>query len=91
MLSEDPHVMAVASGDNRYREAVKAVEDAQRELEEYRDDLTIQRDLGTKSWAEGLKPRREAVRLAQEALAKISGEGQGSGRCANEPEAVPRD
>jgi hypothetical protein len=71
MLSNEPHVMAVATGDDRYRKAVTAVEDARRDLEEYRDDLTFQRELGTKLWAEGLKPRKEALRLAQETLAKI--------------------
>jgi DNA invertase Pin-like site-specific DNA recombinase len=74
--SKQKHVMAVATGDRRYQHALGAVEAARIDLEEYRDDLTLQRELGTKSWAEGLKPRKEALRLAQEQLAKVPPPGK---------------
>ncbi|MGH2920506.1 MAG: recombinase family protein [Gaiellaceae bacterium] len=76
LVSKEPHVLAVASGDRRHQRALEAVEAARRDLEEYRDDLTLQRDLGTKLWAEGLKPRKEALRLAQEELAKVPPPGK---------------
>jgi DNA invertase Pin-like site-specific DNA recombinase len=76
LVSKERHVMAVATGDRRYQHALEAVEGARRDLEEYRDDLTLQRELGTKSWAEGLKPRKEALRLAQEQLAKVPPPGK---------------
>jgi DNA invertase Pin-like site-specific DNA recombinase len=76
LLEGERHVMAVNEDDDRYRKAIGAVEAARRDLEEYRDDLTLQRELGTKSWAEGLKPRKEALRLAQEQLAITPPPGQ---------------
>jgi DNA invertase Pin-like site-specific DNA recombinase len=76
IVSEEPHVMAVAAGDSRYEDALADVEASRRDLEEYRDDLTRQRELGTKLRAEGLKPRKEALRLAQERLAKIPPPGK---------------
>ena len=77
LLEREPHIMAVNAGDDRYRKAIDAVEAARRDLGEYRDDLALQRELGTKSWAEGLKPRKEALRLAQEQLANTPPRGQG--------------
>jgi DNA invertase Pin-like site-specific DNA recombinase len=77
LLERERHVMAVNEDDDRYRKAIDAVEAARRDLEEYRDDLALQRELGTKSWADGLKPRKEALRLAQEQLANTPPPGQG--------------
>jgi DNA invertase Pin-like site-specific DNA recombinase len=70
-VSKEPHITAVIQDDTRYQDALAEVEATRRDLEEYRDGLTLQRELGTKSWAEGLKPRKEALRLAQEQLARI--------------------
>jgi hypothetical protein len=57
-VAKEPHVAAVIDGDTRYQDALGAVEAALRDLEEYRDDLMLQRELGTKMWAEGLKRAR---------------------------------
>jgi DNA invertase Pin-like site-specific DNA recombinase len=76
LLEREPHIMAVNAGDDRYRQALDAVEAARRDLEEYRDNLALQRDLGTKIWAEGLKPRKEALRLAQDQLASTPPPGK---------------
>jgi DNA invertase Pin-like site-specific DNA recombinase len=63
-----PHVAAVIEGDNRYGDALAAVESAQQALAEYRDSIDIQRVLGTVDYAAGLRTRREAVEVARRAL-----------------------
>jgi hypothetical protein len=63
-----PHVAAVIEGDNRYGDALGAVESAQQALAEYRDSIDIQRALGTVDYAAGLRTRKEAVEVARRAL-----------------------
>ena len=63
-----PHIAAVIEGDNRYNDALRAVESAQQALAEYRDSIDIQRELGTADYAAGLRTRREAVEVARRAL-----------------------
>ena len=79
-VSQEPHIAAVIEDDTRYQDALAEVEAARRDLEEYRDDLELQRELGTKSWAEGLKPRKKALRLAQKQLARIPHPATASGK-----------
>ncbi len=68
VMEREPHVAAVIEGDNRYSDALAAVEDAQRTLAEYRDSPELQRALGLQGFAEGLAVRREAVETARRAL-----------------------
>jgi hypothetical protein len=63
-----PQVAAVIEGDNRYNDALMAVESAQQALADYRDSMDIQRELGTADYAAGLRIRREAVEVARRAL-----------------------
>jgi site-specific DNA recombinase len=67
----EPHVAAVLEGDDRYERALHAVTEAQEALAEYRDDVELQRVLGVRDFAEGLKVRREAVETARRALREV--------------------
>jgi site-specific DNA recombinase len=64
----EPHVAAVVQGDTRYADALEAVEQARRDLAEYRDSPEIQRELGVRAFAEGLKVRKAAIETARLAL-----------------------
>ncbi len=66
-----PHVAAVIEGDNRYADALTAVEQAKLALAEYRDNIELQRVLGVAGFAEGLKVRKEAVETARRALRNV--------------------
>jgi hypothetical protein len=66
-----PHVAAVIEGDNRYADALTAVEQAKRALAEYRDNIELQRVLGMADFAEGLRVRKEAVETARRALRNV--------------------
>jgi hypothetical protein len=61
----------VIEGDNRYADALAAVEDAQGALAEYRDDIEMQRLLGMRDFSEGLRVRKEAVEVARRALREV--------------------
>lgn len=69
--AHEPHVEAVILGDTRYQNAQQAVEDAKQVLDEFRDDVDIQRTLGTTGFAKGLKVRREKLKAAQRALREV--------------------
>ena len=58
VANRHPLIAAVIEGDTRYTDALVAVEDAQRALEEYRDDIKMQRVLGVKDFAAGLRRAR---------------------------------
>jgi DNA invertase Pin-like site-specific DNA recombinase len=62
------YVGAILEGDDRYTKAEEAVAEARKTLEEYRDNIALQKDLGLDSFTEGLRVRKEAYRLAQKAL-----------------------
>ncbi len=64
----EPHVAAVIEGDTRYVDALAAVEQAQRDLAQYRDDVGIQRAVGTKEFAAGLATRKALVEEARRSL-----------------------
>lgn len=66
--NREPHVAAVIEGDTRYTDALLAVEDAQVALAEFRDSVELQRELGMKGFAAGLRVRKEAVETARRAL-----------------------
>jgi DNA invertase Pin-like site-specific DNA recombinase len=64
-------LVAVAQQGERYSDALDAVEDANRSLAEYRDNVELQRVLGMKDWTEGLRVRKEAIEVARRALREL--------------------
>lgn len=68
IMEREPHVAAVIEGDTRYDDALVAVEDAKRAYEEWRDDTSVQRELGMSDYVAGLKARKEAVEVARAAF-----------------------
>jgi DNA invertase Pin-like site-specific DNA recombinase len=66
-----PHVAAVIEGDNRYEDALAAVESAKQALADYRDDLEMQKVLGMADFGAGLRVRKEAVETARRALREV--------------------
>jgi DNA invertase Pin-like site-specific DNA recombinase len=71
LAAHEPHLEAVILGDTRYADALVAVERAQREHDEFRDNLEVQRELGMEGFVKGLRVRKEAVQLARRELARI--------------------
>jgi DNA invertase Pin-like site-specific DNA recombinase len=71
LAAHEPHVEAVILGDTRYGDALAAVERAQREHDEFRDNLELQRELGMEGFVKGLRVRKGAVQLARRELARI--------------------
>src|SRR6266545_3589754 len=67
----EPHIAAIIEGDTRYQDALKAVADAQRRLEEFRDDVELVDLLGQDGFKQGLRARKEALQLAREELKLI--------------------
>jgi site-specific DNA recombinase len=78
--NREPHVAAVIEGDTRYSDALVAVEDAQRALEEYRDNLELQKLLGMVDYTEGLRQRKAAVETARRALREVPRPAPADGR-----------
>jgi DNA invertase Pin-like site-specific DNA recombinase len=70
VVAREPHVGAVIEGDTRYQDAMTAVEEAERVYEEFRDSIELQRELGIRGFADGLRVRKEALELARRELAK---------------------
>jgi DNA invertase Pin-like site-specific DNA recombinase len=71
LAAHEPHLEAVILGDTRYEDALVAVERAQGEHDEFRDNLELQRELGMEGFVKGLRVRKEAVQLARRELARI--------------------
>jgi site-specific DNA recombinase len=79
-VAKEPHVAAVIEGNSAYTDALATVEETQRLHDELRDDLAVQRQLGTKDWLAALKVRKEALRFARRELSKVrpaNGNGKG--------------
>jgi site-specific DNA recombinase len=66
----EPHVVATIENDDRFERALADVAEAKAALDEYRDNVDLQRALGMTDWAEGLKPRRAALDQARRALSQ---------------------
>jgi len=64
----EPHVAAALANDDRYTSALDVVENARAALDEYRDNVEIQRELGMADFAAGLRSRREGLEVARRAL-----------------------
>jgi DNA invertase Pin-like site-specific DNA recombinase len=71
IMASDPHVAEALNEDARHEAALASVEQAQVDLAEYRDSIDIQRELGVKAFAEGLRMRKEAVEFARAELRKL--------------------
>jgi DNA invertase Pin-like site-specific DNA recombinase len=70
----EPHVIEIRQGSNRY-EALNAVERAQANLAEYRDDVEMQMELGRDAFLAGLRARKadvEAKRAIMRAIPRPS-------------------
>ena len=63
---------AVIAGDDRYRRALDEVTQAKATLDDYRDNIALQRTLGMADWGEGLKLRKDALDEARRALGEIN-------------------
>jgi DNA invertase Pin-like site-specific DNA recombinase len=71
VVSNEPHVVAILEGDDRYQRALEAVGDARRRLEEFRDDVELVDLLGRDGFKQGLRVRKEALQLARDELKRI--------------------
>jgi DNA invertase Pin-like site-specific DNA recombinase len=69
--NREPHIAAVIEGDTRYADALDEVQAATDALAEYRDNIEMQKLLGMKDFAAGLKIRKEAVETARRALREL--------------------
>src|SRR5205085_1436528 len=69
--AEEPHVIAVLEGNHQYADALKAVEDAQHDHEELRDDPNAQRVMGMQDYLAALENRKDALQLAREHLTRV--------------------
>jgi hypothetical protein len=71
VVDREPHVGAVIEGDTRYQDVMTSVHEAERVYEEFRDSVEIQREVGIRGFADGLRVRKEALELARQELAKV--------------------
>ncbi len=67
ILTNEPHVIAVLEGDDRYQRALDAVEAAHLELEMYRTDVRIS-DVGADAWKRDVAVRQAALDAARAEL-----------------------
>jgi len=79
LLNRDPYLGAVLEGDSSYVEAEQAVAQARHNLEMYRDNIEIQEQFADDlpGYVEGLRVRKDAYALAQDALRKTPRPGFG--------------
>jgi len=66
----EPHVIAVLEGDDRYAQALGAVEQARLELDTYREKIKVS-DVGAEAWKRDVAARRAALDLARVELKRI--------------------
>jgi hypothetical protein len=71
VIRNEPHVLAVLEGDDRYQRALAAVEAARVELETYRATIKVS-DVGAEAWKRDVATRQTALDLAREELRSIS-------------------
>jgi len=70
VIRNEPHVVAVLQGDDRYQRALDAVEAARVELEIYRATIKVS-DVGAEAWKRDVATRQAALDLAREQLRSI--------------------
>ncbi len=63
----EPHVVAVLEGDDRYARALEAVEQARRELDTYRSEISVSL-VGAEQWRRDVQVRTAALEAARAAL-----------------------
>jgi DNA invertase Pin-like site-specific DNA recombinase len=90
-FDREPHVAAVIEGDTRYQDALTAVAEAQRRLEEYRDDVELVDLLGKDGFKQGLRARKDALALARAEFAAIKPPTKVSHRRVTSLEAHERE
>lgn len=79
VVDREPHVGAMIEDDTRYQDAMAAVHEAEPVYEEFRDSVELQRELGIRGFADGLRVRKKALELARQELAKAR-PAKGNGR-----------
>ncbi len=67
IVSNEPHLIAVLEGDDRYQRALAAVEAAHRELEMYRAEVRVS-DVGAEAWKRDVAVRQAALDAARAEL-----------------------
>ncbi len=67
----EPHMEAIILGDTRFADAMAEVEEARSALEEFRDSIEMQRQLGMDGFAKGLAVRKEALEVARRRLSEV--------------------
>ncbi len=70
IVRNEPHLVAVLEGDDRYQRALDAVEAARFELETYRTTIKVS-DVGAEAWKRDVATRQTALDLAREQLRSI--------------------
>lgn len=81
----EPHVEAIILGDNRYQDAVRENAEAQQALEDFRDNVRVQQQLGMPSFERGLEVRKAASEVAQRRLSEVGLVSAGGGRARKLP------
>jgi DNA invertase Pin-like site-specific DNA recombinase len=81
VLRNEPHIIAVLEGDDRYQRALDTVEAARVELETYRETIKVS-DVGADAWKRDVATRQAALELAREQLRSLP-------RPMRDPYAVP--
>jgi DNA invertase Pin-like site-specific DNA recombinase len=70
VVGNEPHVIAVLQGDDRYQRALDAVEAARVELETYRATIRVS-DVGADAWKRDVATRQAALDLARAELRSL--------------------
>jgi hypothetical protein len=70
IVRNEPHLIAVLEGDDRYQRALEAVEAVRLELETYRATIRVS-DVGAEAWKRDVATRQGALDLAREELRSI--------------------
>ena len=67
VLVGEPHVVAALAGDDRYKRALQAVEDARTELEFYRSNVQVSK-IGVEAFERDVEARKAALDVARKEL-----------------------
>jgi DNA invertase Pin-like site-specific DNA recombinase len=67
VYAEEPHVIAILQGDDRYRRALEAVEAARKEMETFIVEVKVT-DIGKHAWVQGKEARQAALDQARSEL-----------------------
>jgi len=70
LLHREPHVSAIMEGDNRYQDALEAIEDARQELEAFVVEVSVV-EIGKEAWARGRAARQAKLDAARAFLKTV--------------------